>query len=206
MSSSQNRISLKIKSDIVYLLQNDAVFKKAGIIAPDISGSGDRDIFISLMQTIVGQQLSTKAANTIWQRVADGVGDITPKGFAKIDDDMLRGFGLSRQKISYIRGLCDAVVAGNFVPDSLYDLSDEDAIASIISLKGFGLWSAQMVLMFTLGRSDIWPAGDLGIREGVRIYHGLAERPDIATTDKLGDGFQGRRTAAALLLWRLKDR
>ena len=194
-----------IQSDISYLLQKDSVFQKAGIIAPDISDSGDKNIFVSLMRTIVGQQLSTKAANTIWQRVVGGVVDITPEGFAKIDDDMLRGFGLSRQKISYIRGLCDAVCAGHFVPDALYDLSDEDAIATITSLKGFGLWSAQMVLMFTLGRPDIWPAGDLGIREGIRIYHGLAERPDIVTTDRLGDKFKGRRTAAALLLWRLKD-
>jgi len=198
--------SSSIPSDLHFLLQHDSVFRDAGVELPTFSDSRDKNEFVSLIRTIVGQQLSTKAANTIWQRVVDGVGDVTPTGFSKIDDDVLRGFGLSRQKISYIRGLCDAVVSGNFNPPDLQKMSDEDAIGAITSLKGFGVWSAQMVLIFTLGRPDIWPAGDLGIREGVKVYYRLDERPDVSTTDSLGDKFKGRRSAAALLIWQLKDK
>lgn len=198
-----------ILSDIEQLLTTDSVFKKSGIGLSDFSQIGNgrkpEDMFLSLMRTIVGQQLSTKAASTIWQRVVDGVGDISPKGFAKIDDDALRGFGLSRQKISYVRGLCDDVRCHKFNPDELHDLDDETVLEKITALKGFGVWSAQMILIFTLYRPDIWPAGDLGIREGSRLYKKLAERPDIAQTEKIGNKFKGRRSAAALLMWKLKD-
>jgi DNA-3-methyladenine glycosylase II len=194
-----------IKSDLEYLLEKDAVFKKSGISISDFSWGERDDMFTSLMRTIVGQQLSVKAAATIWQRVADGVGDISYKGFLKCDDETLRGYGLSRQKVSYVRGLAEAVKSKKFNPDLLHDMDDENVLQSITSLKGFGEWSAQMVLIFTLHRPDIWPTGDLGIREGVRLYKKLDERPDIPATEKFGNKFKGKRTSAALLLWRLKD-
>lgn len=196
----------QIQSDIEDLLTHDKVFSKSGIEMPDFSWRTHDAIFPSLMRTIVGQQLSTKAANTIWQRVADGVCDISHKGFSKIDDETLRGYGLSRQKVSYVRGLADAVKAKQFDPELLWDMDDEDAIAHITALKGFGEWSAHMILIFTLSRPDIWPTGDLAIREGVRIYKKLDERPDVPTTQKFGNKFKGRRTALSLLLWKLQDK
>lgn len=163
-------------------------------------------IFPSLMRTIVGQQLSTKAAATIWGRVADGVGDVTtPKGFLKLSDDELRAFGLSRQKVSYVRGLAEAVKMKRFDPELLWDMEDHEVIEHITTLKGFGEWSAQMVLIFTLHRHDVWPTGDLGIREGVRRYKKWEERPDVPMTEKFGKKFKGRRTAASLLLWKMLD-
>lgn len=192
-----------IQSDVEYLLENDRVFKKSGIQMPDFSWRTHEEIFPSLMRTIVGQQLSTKAANTIWQRVVDGVGDITPKGFSKIDDEMLRAYGLSRQKISYVRGLALAVQSNQFDPESVWEMDDADVVEHITALKGFGVWSAQMILIFTLSRPDVWPSGDLGIREGVRVYKNADERPDVAMTEKFGQKFKGRRTAAALLTWKL---
>lgn len=194
-----------IKSDIEYLLEKDTVFKKSGICVSDFSWGQRDDMFTSLMRTIVGQQLSVKAAATIWQRVAEGVGDISHKGFLKCDDETLRGYGLSRQKVSYVRGLAEAVKAKKFNPDSLHDMDDEDVLQSITSLKGFGEWSAQMVLIFTLHRPDIWPTGDLGVREGVRLYKKSDERPDVPATEKFGNKFKGRRSSAALLLWKFKD-
>jgi DNA-3-methyladenine glycosylase II len=194
-----------LKKDIQFLLENDSVFKKTNIEISHFSWSERDDMFTSLMRTIVGQQLSVKAAATIWQRVADGVGDISATGFLKCDDETFRGYGLSRQKISYVRGLAEAVKAKTFIPDSLHDMNDEDVLQSITSLKGFGEWSAQMVLIFTLHRPDIWPIGDLGVREGIRLYKKSDERPDITATEKFGNKFKGRRTSAALLLWKLKD-
>ena len=173
---------------------------------PDFSWRTHEAVFPSLMRTIVGQQLSTKAAGTIWARVCDGVGDISPKGFSKVDDETLRGFGLSRQKISYVRSLAEAVLSGDFVPEDLHGMDDETVLQQITALKGFGVWSAQMVLIFTLNRVDIWPSGDLGIQEGVKIYKKLDERPDSAATERFGQIFKGQRTAAALLLWKLKDK
>ncbi len=198
-------LPVHIQSDIESLLETDSVFKKSSIRLSDFSWGQRDDMFTSLMRTIVGQQLSVKAAATIWQRLADGVGDISPKGFLKLDDETLRGYGLSRQKVSYVRGLAEAVKAKSFIPDSLHQLHDEDVLQSITSLKGFGVWSAQMVLIFTLHRPDIWPTGDLGVREGVRLYKKLEERPDVPATEKFGHKFKGRRTSAALLLWKLKD-
>lgn len=195
-----------LKDDIAHLLAHDAVFKKSGVVMPDFSWRTHEDMFPSLMRTIVGQQLSTKAANTIWGRVVEGVGDLSPQGFSSVSDEVLRGFGLSRQKISYIRGLVSDVQSGAFRPDEIARLEDEAALSALTALKGFGEWSAQMILIFTLARRDIWPAGDLGIREGVRLYYRLDDRPDIETTRGLGDRFSGRRTAASLLLWRLKDK
>jgi len=195
-----------IQADIKYLCETDKVFKKSGIQIHDFSWRKRDSVFPSLMRTIIGQQLSVKAASTIWQRVEDGVGDISPKGFSKIDDDALRGYGLSRQKISYARELCDAVKSKRFIPDDILDMEDEDVLQTITSLKGFGEWSAQMILIFTLARADIWPTGDLGVREGVRLYKKSDVRPDISDTEKFGQKFKGRRTAAALLLWKLKDK
>lgn len=172
---------------------------------PDFSWRTHEAIFPSLMRTIVGQQLSTKAAGTIWQRVMDGVGDISHTGFSKIDDEMLRAYGLSRQKISYVRGLAEAVATKQFDPELLWKMEDDEAIEHITALKGFGEWSAHMILIFTLNRHDIWPTGDLAIREGVRIYKKLDVRPDVPTTLKFGNKFKGRRTALSLLLWKLQD-
>lgn len=195
-----------IHSHIEELLGSDSVFKKSGVQMPDFSWRKHEAILPSLMRTVVGQQLSTKAAATIWQRMADGVSDVTShQAYLKVDDDQLRAFGLSRQKISYVRGLAEAVEAKQFDPELLWDMEDEEAIAHITALKGFGEWSAQMVLIFTLHRHDVWPTGDLGIREAVRRYKKWDERPDVPMTEKFGKKFKGRRTAASLLLWKMLD-
>lgn len=195
-----------IKSHIEDLLATDKVFQKSGVLMPDFSWRTHDEIFPSLMRTIVGQQLSTKAAATIWQRVQDGVGDVSsPKGLSKVDDDQLRSYGLSRPKISYVRGLADAVQSKTFRPDDLWDMEDADVVESITALKGFGEWSAQMVLIFTLHRHDVWPTGDLGIREAVRRYKKWDERPDVPMTEKFGKKFKGQRTAASLILWKSLD-
>ncbi|MEK7802059.1 MAG: DNA-3-methyladenine glycosylase 2 family protein [Pseudomonadota bacterium] len=195
-----------IQSHILYLLKNDKVFSASGLTLGHLTWTKAEPMFSELIQTIVSQQVSTAAAKSMVKRLRDKVGPLTLDNIKKQSDDELRECGMSRPKISYMRGLVTAIEDGTFLPESLYDLDDEGVIHHVTSLKGFGPWSAQMILMFTLARPDIWPAGDLGVRSGVQLYKKSAERPDIESTQKFGHKFKGYRTSAALLLWKLKDR
>jgi len=153
-----------------------------------------------LLRIIVGQQLAVKAAQTIWGRVETGMGEVRPKNFLKLSDEALRGFGLSRQKIDYGRRLSQAVLDG-FNPEDLIKESDEDVLAAITALKGFGRWSAEMFLMFSLGRLDVWPADDLAVQEGVRKIKGLKDRPKQKQMDIIAEPWRPHRSSVALLTW-----
>ncbi|HNQ91415.1 MAG TPA: DNA-3-methyladenine glycosylase 2 family protein [Alphaproteobacteria bacterium] len=196
-----------IRKDINHLVKTDEFFSNASIVMPDFSWRKTPDAFSSLVRIVLAQQVSTSAAKTLWTRMNDGLkGKVTAKKIMAMSEDELRSFGLSRQKAGYLHGLAQAVREGRFDPAELEQLNDEDVAAKIMELKGFGLWSAQMYMIFTLARPDIWPAQDLIIRHGVGVYLKKKERPDLAQTIKFGDKFKGRRTAVALLLWNLKDK
>jgi DNA-3-methyladenine glycosylase II len=194
-----------LAEDISDLLDTDKVFAKSHLTLNHFSWTPPEEMFSELIQTIVSQQVSTAAARSMVKRLREQVGPLTLKNIKKQSDDDLRACGMSRPKISYMRGLVQAIDAKEFHPDALYDCDDAEVANRITTLKGFGPWSAQMILMFTMARPDIWPAGDLGIRSGVQLYKRAAERPDIPATETFGKKFKGRRTAAALLLWKLKD-
>lgn len=193
-----------IRAGLDYLCTNDKVFKKFdpdyAVFTWRLNGDG----FPGLVRIVMGQQVSTSAAAAMWRKFEAGVPKITPAAVLKLSEDELRGFGLSRQKVKYIHGLADAVKSKSLDPDNLAHLPDDDVYAAITALKGFGNWSAEMFLMFGLARPDIWPAGDLGIQEGLRKYLRAADRPDFDATMKLGQKFSPHRTAAALLLWHMK--
>lgn len=160
--------------------------------------------FPALLRIIVGQQLSVKAASTIAGRLDQAMGhDITPDRLLSLDEDTMRGAGLSRSKVLYCRSLAHEVATGRLDPDSLHHLDDEEVSARITACKGMGPWSARMYLMFSLGRPDIWPADDLGVREGVRRIRGLDERPSQPETHELGAVWAPYRSAAALLCWHI---
>jgi DNA-3-methyladenine glycosylase II len=130
-----------------------------------------------------------------------------PRAILAMPDDDLRSCGLSFQKIKYIRGLADAVANDQIDFRALKRAPDDQVIAVLTSLKGFGVWSAQMILIFTLARPNVWPAGDLGVQEGLRLYRRLPDRPTAKETESYGlKKFTPHASAAALLLWRLKDR
>jgi DNA-3-methyladenine glycosylase II len=193
-----------IREGLDYLCTHDKVFAKFN---PDFSAFTWRlngDGFPGLARIVMGQQVSTSAAAAMWRKFESGVPKITPAAVLKLTEDELRAFGLSRQKVKYIHGLADAVKSKALDPDNLAHLSDDEVYAAITALKGFGNWSAEMFLMFGLARPDIWPAGDLGIQEGLRKYLRAAHRPDFEKTMKYGRKFAPRRTAAALLLWHMK--
>ncbi len=195
-----------IRSGLNKLLKNDPVFstldRQALGVFTRVKREGD---FPAMIGAILGQQVSTAAARAMWIKLQDRIrGDLTPRKFLKLSEDDLRACGFSRQKMVYARGLSEAILEKSFVPEGLIDMDDEAVIVEITKLKGFGVWSAHMYLIFSLGRPDVWPVGDLGIVIGAQHYLRRKERPDLKAMEKLGTKFEGHRTAAALLLWDLK--
>jgi DNA-3-methyladenine glycosylase II len=162
------------------------------------------DAYGSLVRTIVGQQLSTKAARTIYGRLAAHFGDRppTPAELIAADEQTLRAAGLSRQKIGYLRDLAHRVHRGELEMDRLRELSDEEVSKRITSVKGLGRWSADMFLMFHLRRPDVLPVGDLGIRRAVESVYGLPGLPDENDLRTLAEPWRPRRTLACLYLWK----
>lgn len=158
--------------------------------------------FDSLAKIVVGQQVSTRAAESITQRLVDALdGELEPNILLCQDDETLRSVGLSRQKISYLRSLAVAVVEGELPLLEMPKMSDEEVLQRITAIRGFGAWSAQMYLMFSLGRTDIWPSGDLAVRVGFGRLLGLDERPTPKETEVFATPFAPYRSALALLCW-----
>ena len=161
------------------------------------------DAYGSLVRTIVGQQLSTKAARSIYGRLTglfDGRAP-SPDELISTDEELLRACGLSRPKVRYLRDLAHRVISGELDLGALHGLSDEEVIDQIVAVKGLGRWSADMFLMFHLGREDVLPVGDLGIRRAVERAYGLPEIPDAATLEDLARLWSPHRTLASFYLW-----
>ncbi|REJ65536.1 MAG: DNA-3-methyladenine glycosylase 2 family protein [Proteobacteria bacterium] len=159
--------------------------------------------FETLARIVVGQQVSVAAATSINKKLVDALeGQLTATAVLDASEALLRSAGLSRQKVNYIQSLATAEATGALVLESLPELSDEDAVAVITNIKGFGEWSAHMYLMFSLGRPDIWPVGDLAVREGFKRIQGLDERPSAGKLKPMGDDFRPYRSALAMLCWR----
>ena len=165
------------------------------------------DAYGSLVRTIVGQQLSTKAARSIYGRLTALFEDRppTPHELVSTDDEVLRACGLSRPKIRYLRDLADRVISGELDLRSLQDLPDDGVIVQITAVKGLGRWSADMFLMFHLGREDILPVGDLGVRRAVERAYDLPEIPDAETLQDLARPWSPHRTLASFYLWESLD-
>lgn len=170
---------------------------KIGLPAPRIRPRG----FEGFLRAIVAQQVSTAAASGIWRRIEEGLGDVAAPALLACDDAKLRGFGLSRQKTAYARGLAAAVADGTLDFEALHHAPDEEAIASITRLKGLGRWSAEIYLLFALQRPDVWPANDLALQEAMRVLKRLRSRPDEKRLRKLGEPWRPHRSAGALFLW-----
>lgn len=155
----------------------------------------------TLLRTIVGQQISFKAADAVWAKVALAVGAIAePKALLALTPEALRTAGLSRQKIGYAMSLAELVASGTL---DLHNLpaDDEEAIVALTRIKGIGRWSAEIYLLFAEGRPDIWPAGDLAVQEDVGRLLGLAERPAERHVREIGEAWRPYRGAAAIFAW-----
>jgi DNA-3-methyladenine glycosylase II len=162
------------------------------------------DPFSSLVRTITSQQLSTKAAATIHGRILDLMPGrlATPHSVMAIEDAALRQAGLSRQKIAYLRDLAAKAESGELPLHRLHELSDEEVVEAITTVKGLGRWSAEMFLMFRLLRPDVLPLGDLGIVNAMQRLYGLRKKPKPERMTKIGELWRPYRTVACWYLWR----
>jgi DNA-3-methyladenine glycosylase II len=165
------------------------------------------DAYGALVRSIVGQQLSTKAARTIYERVTDHFGGHTPspQQLLEADPEDIRAAGLSRAKVSYLRDLAEHVEAGEIDLEHLIELPDEEVSAQLTAVKGLGQWTVDMFLIFHLGRPDILPVGDLGIRKAAQLAYGLGELPDAKELERIAQPWRPHRSLACLYLWRSLD-
>lgn len=161
------------------------------------------DSYGALLRSIVGQQISTKAAATIHDRLLALFGGETPSPAAllAIESERLRGAGLSGRKVEYVRDLARHVESGELELERLAELDDGAVVAEISAVRGLGVWSAQMFLIFHLDRPDVLPTGDLGIRRGAQIAYELADLPSPTELTELARPWRPQRTLASIYLW-----
>lgn len=181
--------------------------KKDPILAPVIESWGDleweerSDLFLSLIRSINGQQLSVKAAASIFGRLKELLsGEITPEKILFVSGEQLRSCGVSYSKIKYMKGVSTAVIKKQVDLDIVKTLSDEDVVAELIKLHGIGQWTAEMLLIFSLRRPDVFSIGDLGLREAVKRIYGV-ERDDLKAIEAIADQWRPYRSYACRYLW-----
>lgn len=157
--------------------------------------------FGTLLHIILEQQLSLDIAARLWKRLKERCRPLTPRRFLELDEATLKNCGFTRQKIGYARGLASAILERRFSPRRLARLGDDEALAAIVELHGFGSWSAEVFLLFALGRPDIWPAGDLALQVAVQWLKALPDRPDGKALRLMAEQWRPWRSVAACLLW-----
>jgi DNA-3-methyladenine glycosylase II len=175
---------------------------------PERDGRPRGDHYGALVRSIVGQQLSVHAARAIYGRLLEQFDGHppTPEQILERDAEQLRAaVGLSRAKVAFLRSLAEHVLDGSLELERLDALPDDEVIAELVAVKGLGVWSAHMFLMFQLKRPDVLAVGDLGIRRAVQRAYGLAELPSAAELTALAEPWRPYRTDACLLLWHSLD-
>jgi DNA-3-methyladenine glycosylase II len=202
-----NILKLEVNSPAVEALS--CADKKLGSLISEI---GDfqvtlrTDYVASVIRAIVGQQLSVKAAKTIWNRTEQLCGEISPGAILALNDEQLRAAGLSRGKISYVRDFCEKVLSGEINFDTLCSQDDDYIINTLITVKGIGQWTAEMFLIFSLGRQDILSLKDAGLQRAIKWLYHLDSVPSAEQMLQLGTHWQPYRTVASLYLWEALNR
>jgi DNA-3-methyladenine glycosylase II len=178
------------------------IIKKYGVCG--ITTGRETDIFCGLVEAIVSQQLSTRAAATIYGRLRallPNGGTPTPEALMPLTDEALRGVGLSRQKLGYMRDLSRKMLDGSINTAGLRDMSDEEIVAELTKIKGIGRWTVEMLLIFRLTRPDVFPAGDLGIVKAVQKAYNLRKTPDVKRLHAIAERWRPYRSVASWYLW-----
>jgi DNA-3-methyladenine glycosylase II len=176
-----------------------AAYAKNGILPWKKQPEG----FEGLANIILAQQISTAVATHLVRRLKTALPDVTPRRLMKLDDDALRAMGISRAKTIYLRALAEAIITRRFNPADINNMNDQEAFAALTALKGIGIWSAEIYLMFSLGRGDLWPAGDIALQKGLQNLLSLPARPKPDEARLHGNIFAPYRSAASLIVWRM---
>lgn len=162
--------------------------------------------FHSLAEAIVYQQLNGSAALTIFKRFAALAGEpLTPAGILKLSDEQMRSVGLSKQKSSYLRDMAERAASGQLDFSKLHELPDEEVIKHLTQVKGVGVWTAQMFLMFTLKRPNILPTGDFGVQMAIKKHYNKRKVPKPAIMEKIAKPWEPYRSIACWYLWKSMD-
>jgi DNA-3-methyladenine glycosylase II len=195
-----------MRKAILYLKKSDpvmrAIIERVGAYRIEYG----EPTFHSLAESILYQQLNGKAAVTIFKRFTEQTGDpVTPEGILKLTDAQMRAVGLSKQKTAYLRDLAEKTKAGLLDFHQLETLSDDEVIAHLTQVKGVGVWTAHMFLMFTLRRPDILPTGDYGVQMAIKKYYRKRKLPKPKDMEKIAKAWVPYRSIACWYLWRSLD-
>ncbi len=163
------------------------------------------DAFFTLARSIAGQQISVKAADTIWGRTAALVGTVTPKNLLKANPEELRAAGLSQQKIRYLTGIAEWFAANEKRVKTWQKLEDEELIADLVALNGVGRWTAEMLLIFHFQRPDVFPIADLGLLKAINIHYNKGAKLPKPEALALSENWRPWRSVATWYLWRALD-
>jgi DNA-3-methyladenine glycosylase II len=184
--------------------QTDPLLHKVAlqIEIPDLTISSDH--FRSLCSSIISQQLSTKVADVIEARFFQLFPDqkLTVAGVLELTDEAIRAIGASNSKVRYLKNIASAVASGQLTLDAFHQMSNEEIGQQLIQIKGIGPWTVEMFLMFSLGREDIFSAGDLGLRRAIQNIYGLENEPTPAQMAELSQKWSPYRTYASRVLWK----
>lgn len=165
---------------VKYLREKDDILKAVIDSVGPLERPGEGDIFTAIVQHIVGQQISSKAQETIWNRFLEYFMKITPQVLYEATENELQGRGISFKKAAYIKDFAEKVHTGEFPLEKIPSMTDEEVIEALVGVKGIGQWTAEMLLIFTLGRPDIISYGDLAIQRGLRMmYHHRKLTPEL---------------------------
>lgn len=179
----------------------------AALIAryPDAVLANRGDPFQTLARAIVGQQISVKAADTVWGRFAEYAQHVSPEHIVTLEQTALAACGLSRRKAEYLHDLAGHFVDGRVEPARWLTMEDEAVIDELIDVRGIGRWTAEMFLIFSLRRPDVWPVDDIGLQKAVALHYLNCERPSPKILRQHGERHAPWRTVATWYLWRSLD-
>lgn len=185
---------------IEYLKEKDEILSKVIDYVGPISVPIERNIFAGITYHILGQQISVIVQDTIWDRLKEKIGEVTPENVVKLGKDELRALGMTNRKAETIYNIAQSIVDGEFDFYDLEDLSDDEVIKELTKIKGVGKWTAEMLLMFSYNRPDVFTFGDVALNRGLKMMYGL-EEIDKKTFEHFKELFSPYGTLASLYIW-----
>lgn len=187
---------------LIHLTAQDGVMANLIDTYPNDVLQNQGNPFITLMRAVVGQQISIKAAAVIWQRLESRIEVFSPVYFLRVEEDLLRQCGLSRNKIIYLKAIALAFEEQRLTPDLWRQMSDDEVVKQLLKIKGIGQWTADMFLIFYLNRPDVLPLSDIGLLNGIKHHYGNLSKAMILERAQI---WQPYRTVATWYLWRSLD-